>query len=78
MNERYIVILQGFIGSRERVEIEADEINVDGEGNIRLYDGERCIAFFGSQIALGVYRKFEIEAPKETHGKENENDVQES
>ena len=78
MKERYIVILQGFIGTRERVEIEADEIDVDGEGNIRLYDGERCIAYFSSQIALGVYHKLEIEAPKETHGKENENDVHES
>ena len=78
MKERYIVILQGFLATRERAEIEADEIDVDGEGNIRLYDGERCIACFSSQIALGVYRKLEIEAPKEIHEKENENDVQES
>ena len=78
MKERYIVILQSFLTTRERVEIEADEIDVDSEGNIRLYDGERCIAYFCSQIALGVYRKAEIGAPKETHGKENENDVQES
>ena len=28
-------------------------------------ESERCIAYFSTLIALGIYRKLEIEAPKE-------------
>lgn len=55
MKEIYCVILQWFLATRETVQVQADDISVDDEG-VRLYDGERCVAFFCHEIFRGVYR----------------------
>ena len=56
MKEIYCVILQAFLGTRETVKVIADEIGVDDNG-MRLFDGERCVAFFSYEIFRGVYRQ---------------------
>lgn len=58
MKEIYCVILQGFLTTRETVYVQADDIAVDDTG-VRLYDEERCIAYFSNVIFRGVYRKLD-------------------
>ena len=58
MKEIYCVILQGFLTTRETVYVQADDIAVDETG-VRLYDEERCIAYFSNEIFRGVYRKLD-------------------
>ena len=67
MKEIYCVILQGFLTTRETVYVQADDIAVDDKG-VRLYDEERCIAYFSNEIFRGVYRRLDEcirEIPKE-------------
>ena len=56
MKEIYCVILQGFLTTKETVQVQADDISVAEDG-VRLYDGERCVAFFSHEIFRGVYRQ---------------------
>ena len=58
MKEIYCIILQGFLTTKENVFVQADEISVDDDG-ARLFDGERCVAFFSHEIFRGVYRKID-------------------
>lgn len=55
MKEIYCVILQGFLTTKETVQVQADDISVAEDG-VRLYDGERCVAFFSYEIFRGAYR----------------------
>ena len=56
MKEIYCVILQGFLATREKVNVQADHISVDDDG-VRLFDEERCVAFFSRGMLIGVYRQ---------------------
>lgn len=58
MKEIYCVILQGFLTTKETVYVQAEDIGVDDEG-VRLFDGERCVAFFSHEIFRGVYRQLD-------------------
>lgn len=58
MKEIFCVILQGFLTTRETVYVQADDIALD-ENGVRLYDEERCIAYFSNEIFRGVYRKLD-------------------
>ena len=58
MKEIFCVILQGFLTQKETVYVQADDIVMDGTG-VRLYDEERCIAYFSNEIFRGVYRRLD-------------------
>lgn len=58
MKEIFCVILQGFLTQKETVYVQADDIAVDDTG-VRLYDEERCVAYFSNEIFRGVYRKID-------------------
>lgn len=58
MKEIYCAILQGFLATRETVNIQADDISVNDDG-VRLFDEERCVAFFSREMVIGVYRKMD-------------------
>ena len=67
MKEIFCVILQGFLTQKETVYVQADDIAVDDTG-VRLYDEERCVAYFSNEIFRGVYRRLDgciQEIPKE-------------
>lgn len=72
MKEIYCVILQGFLTTRETVYVQADDIGVDDEG-VRLFDGERCVAFFSHEIFRGVYRQVDSKNQFSPEGAEDEN-----
>ena len=60
MMERFVVIISTqVIGTRE-VEVEAEDISIDDTG-VRLYVGNRCVAYFCDNIFRGVYRKISCE-----------------
>lgn len=71
MKEIYCVILQGFLTTKETVYVQADEIGVDDEG-VRLFDGQRCVAFFSHEIFRGVYRQIDATIKALPEGAENE------
>lgn len=58
MKEIYCIILQGFLTTKENVFVQADGISVDDDG-ARLFDEDRCIAYFSHEIFRGVYRKID-------------------
>lgn len=58
MKEIFCVILQGFLTTREHVYVQADDIVLDGTG-VKLFDEERCIAYFSNEIFRGVYRRLD-------------------
>lgn len=67
MKEIFCVILQGFLTQKETVYVQADDIVVDDTG-VRLFDEDRCIAYFSNEIFRGVYRRLDEciqEIPKE-------------
>ena len=67
MKEIFCVILQGFLTQKETVYVQADDIVLDDTG-VRLYDAERCVAYFSNEIFRGVYRRLDEciqEIPKE-------------
>lgn len=72
MKEIYCVILQGFLTTRETVYVQADDIGMDDEG-VRLFDGERCVAFFSHEIFRGVYRQLDSKISFSTEGAEDGN-----
>ena len=74
MKEIYCVILQGFLTTRETVYVQADDIGVDDEG-VRLFDGERYVAFFSHEIFRGVYRQVDSKIHLLPEGAKNEDVV---
>ena len=72
MKEIYCVILQWFLTTKETVYVQVDEIGVDDEG-VRLFDGERCVAFFSHEIFRGVYRQIDATIKALPEGAEDEN-----
>lgn len=67
MKEIFCVILHGFLTQKETVYVQADDIAVEDTG-VRLYNEERCVAYFSNEIFRGVYRKMDEciqEIPKE-------------
>ena len=56
MKEIYCAILQGFLATREKVHVQADDVCVNEDG-VRLFDEERCVAFFSREMVIGVYRQ---------------------
>ena len=58
MKEIFCVILQGFLTQKETVYVQADDIAVVEDG-VRLYDEERCVAYFSNEIFRGVYRRLD-------------------
>lgn len=74
MKEIYCVILQGFLATRETVQVQANDIGVAEDG-VRLYDGEQCVAFFGYEIFRGVYRQIDATIKALPEGAKDENVV---
>lgn len=71
MKEIFCVILQGFLTQKETVYVQADDIAVCDEG-VRLFDGERCVAFFSHEIFRGVYRQVDSKIHSLPEGAEDE------
>lgn len=74
MKEVFCVILQGFLTQKETVYVQADDIAVDDTG-VRLYDAERCVAYFSNEIFRGVYRQVDSKINFLPEGAEDEDVV---
>lgn len=72
MKEIFCIILQGFLATKENVFVHADEISVDDDG-VRLFDEDRCIAYFSHEIFRGVYRQLDSKINFLREGAEDEN-----
>lgn len=55
MKEIFVVMYTNFLGMQS-CEVQAEEIDIVEDG-VKLYDGERCIAYFSDTIFRAVYRK---------------------
>ena len=71
MKEIYCIILQGFLTTKENVFVQADGISVDDDG-ARLFDEDRCIAYFSHEIFRGVYRQLDSKINFSQEGAEDE------